>query len=597
MTSALIILTPGILAREPSFSDSPAARYLLLNPFIQKEWFTGCRSSVLSEDDFLSANDEEFNSAAKRMAHEWCHAPELRQVFTRRGLFLGDVPLRSVIYFFVGVVRAALILKRVAETGAASKWYLFDDGSYWSLLAKQIANQYGIQIESQSRAVAPSAVLHSPKTGAFRALAVLGLNFLQTAAQCFKNNSRDCILISGAFRFVSPWFRRGRQVVYLRAEFDLRNFKNYFRYGALHIAVAPKSKPEGCGVIASDWDLHICHFFETAKNFQIEGIDLRCAIKEKLSDLSRNQIDFAEQLVLEFNKLLQTHAPRAVLFDEEVCVFNKTLAKVCRSRNIPLFCQLHGVPFFDVSFTPTACDRILTWGESTAGRLKEWGVPEEKIALTGAPQYENWHHSAAPQFPGPGEPLSILMATQPFHTNQAPDFIGSFLTDQLIEDSIRFCAELLKRDPTIHLAVKLHPRDKNFKWNQKLVDAFPGDIKCRIRLYQKEDTRTLVLKSHLVLTMGSTVFYEAMLLKRPVFILDYHARRHTSFMHTDCLNLNKPEEAAFDFQKVCRASGWLAKELQSQQGNLRIHFHNLNETFDSDFQKLRASVAESIERI
>lgn len=589
----LVVITPGVLKKESFLGDFSASAYLLLNPLFQSQWVSLNENSVLTEEDFIQAEDFIFNENAYQMASEWSHAPALRQLFTHQGIFLGDIPYRSLVYFFTGIIKATLILSRAAKKFEGKRWLIIDDGSYWSAIAQLTAQKSKVSFELRKAVIeAPREKKTSKKI--LKSLLIRAADFLQRIAHPAQKGG---LLVSGAFRFMWPWVRSARRITYLRTEFDLHNFKKYFKNKVFHI------KANTSGIVLNqfpsreNWRIAIQSASDLPE-FHFQNLNLGEIVREDLQALSYREISESAALIPKLRDILDSTRPEAVLFDEEVCVFNKTLAKVSVEKNIPCFCQLHGVPFFKVSFMPSSSHGVLLWGESTRRRFLEWGMPDHQIKVIGAPQYGSWQTSAIPSFPEKSsEKLILLMATQPFHTNEDPDFIGSFLTEKLIADSIHFCAEFLKRDTQAEIIIKLHPRDLFVEWNKNLLAALPQAIRNRIRLTQFEDTQSLILESHGVLTMGSTVFYEALLLKRPVFILDYQSRNQTSFMSPECLDLENIEVSAATFQSQCRRNDWLQTELEKQQQNMNYHFFMENQDFMSEFENVLAEAKESHRRM
>gem|GEM_PF-841351 len=80
--------------------------------------------------------------------------------------------------------------------------------------------------------------------------------------------------------------------------------------------------------------------------------------------------------------------PRAVVLDEDATPMNRAAVLLARRHGAPSFVVQHGAPCCRFGFAPPAADRLLVWGEASRRQLLDWGVPADRIVVTGSPWHE-----------------------------------------------------------------------------------------------------------------------------------------------------------------------------------------------------------------
>ena len=148
------------------------------------------------------------------------------------------------------------------------------------------------------------------------------------------------------------------------------------------------------------------------------------------------------------------------------------------------------------------------------------GVPPEKIFITGQPRFDIiWQKQSNPngqiiaELGVPEEKGIIVLATQPFVEPR-------IWTEQQREQLVQAAVSAVKEFPDKQLVIKLHP-DESIEKYRKILTNIGEDkaIICRdVNLYE------LLNAGELLMTGDSTVGLEAMLLDKPVIVVNFTGR-------------------------------------------------------------------------
>ena len=122
------------------------------------------------------------------------------------------------------------------------------------------------------------------------------------------------------------------------------------------------------------------------ERLECQGVNLAGPVRrwlaERLATCGPHQTRLIEQIDADFRRV----RPDALVLDEDATPLARAAVAVGRRYGAGSFVVQHGVPYCRFGFSPPVADRVLVWGESSRQRLVEWGVPAERIRLTGSPQ-------------------------------------------------------------------------------------------------------------------------------------------------------------------------------------------------------------------
>ncbi len=203
------------------------------------------------------------------------------------------------------------------------------------------------------------------------------------------------------------------------------------------------------------------------------------------------------------------------------------IAALLRSRRVPFLLLQEGVRFDYPGATDPGYHRqgrggasaIAAWGESSAEYFRRRGVPDERIHLVGCPRFDallatDWAAAGADAARRLGLGGRVLLLV----TNPIDD-LGLTSTAEKLALVRRFAAGLgpLFEDPELTLVVKIHRRESAADYRAALAGAAPEG---RLRVVGDEPLYPLLGAAAAVVVIASTVGLEALLLGRPLGVLE-----------------------------------------------------------------------------
>jgi CDP-glycerol glycerophosphotransferase (TagB/SpsB family) len=215
--------------------------------------------------------------------------------------------------------------------------------------------------------------------------------------------------------------------------------------------------------------------------------------------------------------------------------------------------------------------------------LIDHGTAPEKIGVIGAPFYESMIKNIDrnrtklnffSHFKLREATRVVTLATQPFRTEEHPDYINTYVTPKNIEDKLRITLKAIKDIDNIKLVIKLHPADTNIWFTQDIVKE--EDCAGKVIILKDYSLFDILASTDLLLVGGSTVYLEALLLKIPIYIFDRSERRFLKFMSEDYLDLSNKEQAIKNLRNILKSDVLLKERLKKQEEELSWHFYNNN---------------------
>jgi hypothetical protein len=185
-------------------------------------------------------------------------------------------------------------------------------------------------------------------------------------------------------------------------------------------------------------------------------------------------------------------------------------AALAKRAGVPTVEITHGIPIMEYAYLPVRTDRVAVWGPAMRDWYVERGAEPARIAITGQPRFDGIR-DARPADGGTalrsrlGVPPAagiVTLATNP-------------VSDQENARLLRAVLGAMRGFSEHHLVVKMHPAER-------------GDIQRRVlaeegaaaSLVQDTGLYELIAISDVVLTYHSTVGLEAMILDRPVVVIN-----------------------------------------------------------------------------
>lgn len=218
--------------------------------------------------------------------------------------------------------------------------------------------------------------------------------------------------------------------------------------------------------------------------------------------------------------ILSKLKPRAIVVGNDLTLEGRTACHHSGREGVATACLQHG----SISLNPYGKHRIadlsIMYGEHARDQLVNEGLSPDKVIACGAPYLDK-------RVPQSGEINSALAQELGLDTKKkyvlfATSGPGIFHSEAshvaLVEEMTKLSAEL----PDINVVAKLHRKDKPHYF-EKAAEKIPG-ARLRFMPHGKEgipnDIFTWLQGANAVITGGSTVAVEAMLLSVPVITVD-----------------------------------------------------------------------------
>lgn len=209
------------------------------------------------------------------------------------------------------------------------------------------------------------------------------------------------------------------------------------------------------------------------------GVDLTGPVSRWLDAVAARwggvQARMLEQIHAHFERWRPTH----LVLDEDATPLARAAVAVGREMGVRSLVVQHGACGVRFGFAPLAADGICCWGPASRAQLLAWGVPAERIHVTGKPAESGptalWRRRRRP---GRGAwPRVLMFATVP-PRDERPDATIFHLTGETYAAMLRMTLGTLREYGKVRLIVKLHPRG-----------AVDGTLKRVLREFGEVDVR------------------------------------------------------------------------------------------------------------
>jgi len=352
-----------------------------------------------------------------------------------------------------------------------------------------------------------------------------------------RSTARPRVVLCGNPRLLAPVCRelleRRCQVWWLYDRFAV---KSWFRWQAA-----------GVGQLVCNTSLGRTNAFRSppaaivpADGFHFRGVDLAASLTNwlarRVTTHGRQQTRMIERIDAHFRNV----RPDVLVLDEDATPLARAAVAIGRRHGVRSLVVQHGVPCCRFGFAPLAADRILVWGRSSQRRLIDWGVPPERITITGSPQQPSppaplpeeegrlrlrstgVRSDGEARFDGENEvripslPPRILLLATVAPRDQRPDAVALHLTGRTYAEMLRLAFRVVAGIDGVELIVKLHPRTTDDPVVRSLQAELPG---LRSRVVRRGSLAPWLDGIDCVLSCGSSAGVEATLWGLPVIQL------------------------------------------------------------------------------
>ena len=198
-------------------------------------------------------------------------------------------------------------------------------------------------------------------------------------------------------------------------------------------------------------------------------------------------------------------SPDIVIVGDDRSTITRTCILPAQKKKIPVVEIQHGLfslPEIFVNLMPKpVSDKICVWGNSSREYLLELGFEDEKIEITGSPEFDE-HKKFAESFEDKENKI-ILFATQAPYKSINLEVIEEMGKNKKLDEFIIY--------------IKPHPDEDPVSY-EFLEDKFPDKVYVRPK---NENLSHLLAVSDVILTISSTVGLESAILDKPLICVNF----------------------------------------------------------------------------
>lgn len=258
---------------------------------------------------------------------------------------------------------------------------------------------------------------------------------------------------------------------------------------------------------------------------EFEGVDLIQAARFKLNFLIRSCLPQIAKLIDSAYLFLDTENYKGVIGEEDICVFNKVLFETAKQKGIRSIVVQHGATGLPVAFTPLSATYFAAWGEFSKECLVRWGVPNNRIIVTGNPAYDRLVGDSlksrtadlADRYGINKDRPVLLVAMFPFRDYSSTDFPEVSFSRESYVESLKEIIKGLKPFQDYRIILKLHPRDSGLK---KCEQILQGSASGNITLVQEGNIAEWAPLCRAAVSFFSSSVIDLIASKTPLVMLD-----------------------------------------------------------------------------
>ncbi len=256
--------------------------------------------------------------------------------------------------------------------------------------------------------------------------------------------------------------------------------------------------------------------------FSFKGSSFWSAFSDDFISFCKKRLEEAVYEAMLGGQVLEAKRPKSILVWSDHSQFEKTMVLLGKARGTPTFVIQHGVlgnilrkdqlVWASQDNKRIYADYFCCWGRITQNWYLKNGIPESKLVITGSPRYDPYFAEALHN----EQSGNILLATSGIPSNTFSVF-SSVRTIEQYESKIRTVCSTVRKFQEKHFIVKLHPyADEGFDIVKAIRQENP-----QAHIIKNANIVETIKNSDLVISTGSSVLLEAMILNKPTIMLRY----------------------------------------------------------------------------
>jgi hypothetical protein len=301
--------------------------------------------------------------------------------------------------------------------------------------------------------------------------------------------------------------------------------------------------------LANSW--HILKDSESfKKTFTYQEIPLWNLLEDEFFYLFSTYFEDLIKYVEVMKFMINHEKVNIVVSWNDVLKFEKTVALVCRDLKIPTIVIQHGVTGHHIGYVPVTSDKMAVWGDIAKNWFINYGVDPDKLVITGNPRFDSLSQKQVD-----GKKYAVyhdlkLDSNKGFFVYATQPISAGFIsreTEKVNELAFRALLKAMEEFPNKQLVIKLHPIDDG-----KLIRRIVGEQKAKmdIAVTKNVNLYNLLRLTDLLIAIDSTVALEAMLLNKPVVLINLDKRSNIYLESGAAIGVEEPQNIAPTIKEV-----------------------------------------------
>jgi len=259
------------------------------------------------------------------------------------------------------------------------------------------------------------------------------------------------------------------------------------------------------------------------KKLIFQGIDVKGLVENRIGCYFSDYFPLIARNIKLLNALLEKKTIRAIVLRHDVWELQRVCVEVAKKFSVPTIVVQHGV-FGEKGEKEIFADKIAVWGDLCATIYESFGNKKDKCRVTGNPRIDRFF-SRQPEFSRErvcallnlDENKKIILLASGVYRS----FLSSYLTGDENQPIISELIKIMKDMPQYQLIIKLHPYETE-EFSRSII-AYYGV--SNVVITRNFDLHSLINASDLFVTKRSSVGLKAMVLSKPVIIVNFEKRK------------------------------------------------------------------------
>lgn len=275
---------------------------------------------------------------------------------------------------------------------------------------------------------------------------------------------------------------------------DIKNFYRSMYYSTM------KRHQNQIESILRKTDCHLPgHLLEKISSFPLE-LDAKDLFLRNIVQV-RTSIDI-------YMDLLEQFRPDVVVLFNENSLPGRTMANVARAKNVCSVSIQHGL-FIGYVYRRLATDKMIVWGETPKKFWLDRGCSEDQVISAGAFSHENWSTDVGNKHLCDRDNRQRVL-----FLGQNP---AAFISQSTHKKTIKAIFDSILKMSQYDFIIRPHPRESMLPYQEAYNELLE---KSNAVINNDGSVEDAIRDCDLVVTIFSTAGLEAMLLRRPVIVID-----------------------------------------------------------------------------